>query len=100
MENTKYKQAVNLLTQHDCGNSRTILARENCGACVLNGFHDTEQTPIAPNYSGWARVYVQACKQIPRKYAGAFMFELSRTDNIPYVEALKEDVINYGVIIL
>lgn len=100
MNNQDYRIATNLLVQHDCQNSLTKLARENCGACVLNGYGDkVNGEPIAPNYSGWARIYVQACKQIPRKYAEAFLKEL-QSDNFLYREALAKDIINYGVIIL
>lgn len=77
------------------------MARENCGACMLNGYHDAqfardEQTDIQPNYAGWARVYVEAGKTIPAKYRAAFISELDE-ENRAYAEALRTDVRTFGL---
>lgn len=88
------RMAIRCLTEHDCRYDRSVLARENCGACVLNGYHATKD---GPNYSGWARVYVQASKAIPRKWWDAFEAQLQDHDNPGYVSALKTDIATWGI---
>lgn len=73
------------------------LTRENCAACVLNGYGDRDEPgDRAPNYAGWARVYVQAGNVIPKKYRAAFDAELA-SDNAAYAAALARDIATFGV---
>lgn len=74
----------------------------NCGACCLRGDYKggTEDGKgRAPNYSGWARLYVQAGRTIPVRFARAFAEELGRTDNYSYVAALRDDIEYFGVVV-
>jgi len=95
--------AISLLSRHDHDGTGTALERQNCGACVLNGYGDKklmlEGLPCQPNYSGWARVYVQAGKTIPEKYREAFILELT-SENARYREALLQDIKSNGVALL
>lgn len=76
----------------------------NCQHCSLRGIGkgstiETEGGFLSPNYAGWARVYVQAGREIPSRFALAFLEETRRTDNAEYAEALRKDVRYFGVII-
>lgn len=74
------------------------MCRENCGACALAGYgaHDDDGTaPLAPNYAGWARAYVQAGKRIPPEWVDGFRAELS-SSNGRYADALATDVRTFG----
>jgi hypothetical protein len=78
-----------------------MTSRSNCGACVLAGYIDPRDRAErhigdGPNYAGWARVYVQAGRAIPRHWRRAFRAEL-RSENRQYAEALARDVVTYGV---
>lgn len=74
---------------------RDPLTRENCGACVLNGYVPRgEPRNQPPNYAGWARVFVQTGKGVKRKW---LLEELSRTDNAVYLAALLRDIATHGV---
>lgn len=89
--------ALQCLNRHDHTGAGTTQEKENCGACVLNGYGEKKNgEPIAPNYSGWARVYVQAQKMIPNKYWNAFQEEMC-SDNKLYAKALMEDCKFYGL---
>ncbi len=89
--------ALQCLSRHDHIGTGTTQERENCGACVLNGYGDKKNgEPVAPNYSGWARIYVQAGRMIPAKYWNVFQAELS-SDNKAYANALMEDCKHYGL---
>jgi hypothetical protein len=94
-DNTKarhYSQtAIQCLNDHYPHTKRDPL---NCGACALAMGDET-----GPNYSGWARIYVEAGKHVPKKWHTAFLLELHRTDNMPYVEALKKSIKTFGVIL-
>ncbi len=76
--------------------------RESCGACALKGY--LSKTAIAdgfkpedgPNYAGWARIYVQAGRPIPKKWKIAFAAEKA-SDNFLYREALENDIATFGV---
>lgn len=71
------------LSRHDCGpHPRDRMARENCGACVLNASEH-------PNYAGWERLFVQAGRKV---HPSALAAALARTDNLPYVNALRRDL--------
>jgi hypothetical protein len=67
------------------------LTRENCAACVLAGYGATED---GPNYVSWARVYTQAGKIVPSRWADAYQRELDA--QTPYGEALRRDVATFG----
>lgn len=73
-----------------------VLTRENCGACVLRGYGMTENGWDAPNYAGWARIYVQARRPVPEAWRAAFLSELN-DENERYRDALRRDVLTYGV---
>lgn len=77
--------------------------RENCGACCLSGYTprggwgDTELDAIPqPNYAGWARLYVEAGRAIPRKFRKAFDAEL-HSENKAYANALQKSINTFGV---
>lgn len=91
------RMAKRLLEHHDHQGHGTTLERSNCGACVLNGYGDQlNGKPYAPNYSGWARVYVQAGRNIPNRYVEAFAEEL-KSENKLYADALREDIAYYSL---
>lgn len=75
----------------------------NCQACALHGVGggdnvtDYSGAP-APNYAGWARIYVQARKAIPARFARGFLLELA-SDNKSYAEELADDISHYGLTI-
>lgn len=76
------------------------MCRENCGACALAGYGahtDEGRAPLAPNYAGWARVYVQSGRRIPAEYVDGFRAELASPDSPGYAAALATDVRTYGV---
>lgn len=95
--------ALQLLNRHDHNPSdKSTLTRQNCGACILNGYlgqyerGQGQKVSDGPNYAGWARVYVQARRIIPRKWNKAFHAELN-SDNTAYAKALQRDVEVFGV---
>jgi hypothetical protein len=72
--------------------------RENCAACVLNGYWprgDDEWPRDEPNYAGWVRCYIQAGRTIPRKYIPGFIRALTG-DNRMYARAVVEDIDAFG----
>lgn len=92
--------AWRMFSDHGHGSHWDKLTREACGTCALNGYHDRaiareESAPVAPNYAGWARLYIQAGRPIPAKYADGFRAELAN-DNIRYVDALRRDIVTFG----
>ena len=91
MENYKQltRQALNLLAE-PCWGKTERLHTGNCQHCELRKNN--------PNYSGWARIYVQAGKPIGKKQVKAFLKELE-SDNLAYREALKADIEHYGLTI-
>lgn len=95
--------AENCLCRHDHGNDRSQLARENCGACCLGGYRprvkDDEWPKDAPNYAGWVRIYIEAGRSIPPRFARAFVHELSPglTDNSLYRDACLRSLATYGI---
>lgn len=100
MEN-KHEQnkrtAIALLTRHDHNRGESSPeARENCGACTLNGYHPKGERRDFINYAGWARVYVQAGRRIPKGLQFHFLAELA-SDNRAYADALKQDIRDYGI---
>ncbi len=95
--------AMQCLTRHDHPMSdRSQLTRENCGACVLNGYEprwvDRSEHNTAtdgPNYAGWARIYVEAGRAIPEKWRAAFADQ--GKDNRAYYDALGRSLVSFGV---
>ena len=89
--------APNLFRRHDHNLSDTSPeTRENCGACILGGYHPKGERRDFINYAGWARVYIQAGKFIPQNLHYAFLAELA-SSNRAYAEALKQDIKDYGI---
>jgi len=95
--------SVQLLTRHDHNLSdHNPLTRENCSACVLNGYvsreqrADPEYPKDAPDYAGWGRVYVQAGQYIPLKWAKSFVADQLNSDNLAYAAALRADLVYFG----
>lgn len=89
--------AIQCLTRHDHDrNDNSPLTRENCGACILNGYHPKGQKRNFINYAGWARIYIEAGKYIPKNLHYHFLAELA-SDNQAYAEALKQDIKDYGI---
>lgn len=75
------------------------MTRENCGACALAGYGaDTDEgrAPLAPNWAGWARAWVQAGRRISPEYVDGFRAELASPDNARYAAALATDIRTYG----
>lgn len=66
---------------------------EFCGACALV---DYEPGVRAPNYAGWARVYVEAGLPIGER---ELREELARTGNDRYVNALRRSCKTFGVVL-
>lgn len=60
---------------------------ENCGACQLE-YAGSE----GPNYAGWPLSFLKSGRSIPFKYRHALALELQRTDNLAYVENLKNEL--------
>lgn len=87
--------ALQCLTRHDHSDWSKD-TRESCGACVLNGYHPKGERRDFINYAGWARIYIQASKYIPKNIRYAFLAELA-SDNRAYADALKQDILDYGI---
>lgn len=89
--------ALQCFNRHDHNrNDTSPLTRENCGACCLNGYHPKGERKDFINYAGWARLYIQAERFIPNNLRYTFLAELA-SDNRPYAEALKQDIIDFGI---
>jgi hypothetical protein len=74
------------------------LTRDNCGACALDGYgeHHTDGI-LQPNYSNWARVYVEALRPIPARWRPAFHAVLNAEDNSRHHDALLRSLATFGV---
>lgn len=95
--NDQQKIALQLFTRHDHNrHDSSPLTRENCGACVLGGYHPRGEARDSINYAGWARVYIEALKPIPPNLFMAFLGELA-SDNRPYADSLRGDIKAYGI---
>lgn len=70
--------------------------RESCGACCLNGYHPKGERRDFINYAGWARLYIQAGKFIPKAVRYNFLAELA-SDNRAYANALVQDIRDFGI---
>lgn len=84
------RQARVILSDH--GPHSDQIARDNCGACAVNKYTDTD----APNYAGWLRVYIEAGKPIPRQHYQTEMAYAER-ENIAYRDAILRDIETYGI---
>lgn len=62
---------------------------DNCNACAL--LYAGEE---GPNYAGWPLSFLSTGRPIPSKYMEALKKELKRTDNMAYVNNLKEHLLN------
>ena len=68
---------------------------DNCGACAL-------ENPVmidgkmGINYAGWPLSYMNRGRIIPTKFFPYLADELSRTDNIPYLNNLKAQLAEHG----
>lgn len=60
---------------------------QNCSACAL--LHAGEE---GPNYAGWPLAFMQNRIRIPKRYMKALKAETERTDNMAYVENLKNQL--------
>lgn len=96
--NAEYKFA-----NHGHGHHMDRLTRVNCGACCLGGYEprdgfddDWEVNRDGPNYAGWAPLYVEAGRAIPKKWKDAFEGQLN-SDNTKYTDALKMSIKTFGV---
>ena len=91
------RTALALFNRHNHNKGDTSpLTRENCGACTLSGYHPKGERRDFINYAGWARVYIQAGKFIPKNLHYDFLAELA-SDNRAYADALTEDIRHYGI---
>jgi len=89
--------AWQLFSRHDHNRHETSQeVRENCGACTLAGYHPKGERRDFINYAGWARVYIQAGRFIPKNIRFAFLAELA-SSNRAYADALKQDIRDYGI---
>lgn len=64
---------------------------DNCGACAIR-MGGAE----GPNYSGWAHLYVEAQRPIPKKWKRAFERERA-SDNRAYAHALERSIATFGM---
>ncbi len=62
---------------------------DNCGYCAL-----THGDADGPNYAGWARLYIEAKRPIPRQWEGAFQRELD--SDKAYSHALRRSIVTFG----
>ncbi len=88
--------ALQCFNRHDHGKNWDKETRENCGACTLGGYHPKGERRDFINYAGWARLYIQAGKHIPKGLQFAFLAELA-SDNRAYADALKQDILEFGI---
>lgn len=72
------------------------LTRSSCGACALNGWGEADDGEgLEPNYGGWGRLFVEAGRVVPARYAAAFWVELGQDS--PYGACLRRSVRTFGV---
>lgn len=77
---------TNVFTHYSSGHSEHgHKDMENCGACVL--LYSGKE---GPNYAAWPLAFIENGRRIPSKYIGALRLELRRTDNMPYLNNLKD----------
>ena len=97
--NSHRQNQINALAQfsrHDCNGSKDPEVRSSCSACTLGGYHPKGESKHFINNAGWARVYIQAGKFIPKNVQFDFMAELA-SDNRSYADALVKDIRDYGI---
>lgn len=74
--------------KHTCGGSRAKIDRENCEACVYNGYGKDKDG--ATNYAGWLRVDIPLGKRRPER-AITSELERAKKENPAYYNAVLED---------
>jgi hypothetical protein len=94
-----HRNAVRYVNDHGHNSSdRDPLTRENCAACLLNGYaprgYDKTQ---GPNVAAWARDLVCARMIIPEYWHKAFLAEIDCNDNAAYTRCLLLDITTFGV---
>ncbi len=63
---------------------------DNCEACAIRtGGRE------GPNVAGWARLFVEAQRPVPKKWREAFQRELD-SDNRAYANALQRSIVTFG----
>lgn len=75
------------------------LTRANCAACVLGGYIDPDddrQPEDGPNYAGWARIYIEAGRAIPRSWEEVFTAQRD-SDNLEYAYQLERSIATFGI---
>ena len=77
------------------------LVRDNCGACALEGWGELSG-PDAPHglhqpNTGFARLYVEAGRPLPRRWLPAFVAELNADDNPGHHDALLRSLATWGL---
>lgn len=66
------------------GHSKHRADMLNCSACALMFAEH------APNYAAWPLAFLESGRAIPERYLPALKEELNRTDNMAYVDNLKQ----------
>jgi len=64
---------------------------DNCAACAIRTGGEE-----GPDYAGWARIYVEGQKPIPKKWRAAFGRERA-SDNHAYAHALERSIKTFGM---
>lgn len=81
--------------KHYSNHTSSARHADNCGACAL-------ENPImidgkmGINYAGWPLSYMQNGRRIPQKFMRYLADELQRTDNLPYLNNLKKQLVDHG----
>lgn len=99
----RFNTAVRCFQHNHAHRDKSPDVRRNCGACALMGYEPRggwgdgfSVKRDGPNYAGWARVYVEAVRAIPKKWEEAFRREL-RSNNKAYARALWVSILLFGV---
>jgi len=70
---------------------------DNCGACALTTIVDVDGKP-GINYTAWPLSYIKNNRVIPRAFR-AFLSEEFLSDNTAYVNNLKKQIADKGILI-
>ena len=100
MDQKEYQQkranAWAQFTRHHHAPTNDPDTRGSCSACTLAGYHPKGERRDFINNAGWARVYIQAGKYIPKNVRYQFLAELA-SSNRAYADALKQDIKDFGI---
>lgn len=97
-EAKRYANQARGLFNHGHAGYWDEMTRDNCGACALEGWRESdEEGDLAPNYGGWARAYVEAQRWIPDRWRAAYESDQLHGDNPAYSVALARSVAYFGV---